>query len=66
MEGFAILEMMKELDAAGFTVTRILHDKDSTTLKNAMDVFYDVVESLCSSKYLHLNDCRLEKLLGKH
>lgn len=54
MEGFAILAMMKELAEAGFTVSKILHDKDSTTMKNVMDVFADVEEALCLSKYFFL------------
>jgi hypothetical protein len=53
MEGFAVLEMMKELKTAGFTVTTILHDKDSSTMRNVMDIFEDVEEALCLSKFVH-------------
>ena len=57
MEGFGVLEIMKELKAAGFTVTKVLHDKDSSTMKNVMEVFEDVQEALCISKYFQLFIC---------
>ena len=47
MEGFGVLEIMKELKNDGITVSNILHDKDSSTLKHAMEVFHDVTEELC-------------------
>jgi hypothetical protein len=50
MEGFAIEQIMKELRQSGFKVTTILHDKDSSTLRNVMDIFEDVQEALCLSK----------------
>jgi hypothetical protein len=51
MEGFGVLKIMKELKEAGFTVTKVLHDKDSSTMKNVLEVFQDVQESLCVEKY---------------
>jgi len=51
MEGFAIEQMMKELRAAGIKVSTILHDKDSSTLRNVMDIFEDVKEALCLGKF---------------
>ena len=53
MEGFGVLEIMKEIQAAGFKVTKVLHDKDSSTMKNVMEIFEDVQEALCISKYFH-------------
>jgi hypothetical protein len=50
MEGWGVQKIMEELQIKGFTVTKIIHDKDSSTMKNVMDVFEDVVESLCTSK----------------
>jgi hypothetical protein len=50
MEGFGVLEVMKELKKAGFTVTKLLHDKDSSAMKQVMEVFQDVQEALCLSK----------------
>jgi hypothetical protein len=51
MEGFGVQKIMTELKNAGIKVTRVLHDKDSSTMKNAMEVFQDVQESLCLSKF---------------
>src|SRR5437764_15010627 len=51
MEGIAVVEMMKELKQSGFKVTTILHDKNSSTMRNVMDIFQDVQETLCLSKF---------------
>lgn len=51
MEGFGILELMKELKNCGFTVHKVCHDKDASTLKHVKDVFEDVEEVLCTSKF---------------
>ena len=49
MEGWGVLQIMKQMSKLGYTVTHILHDKDSSTMKNVMQVFQDVQESLCYS-----------------
>lgn len=49
MEGYGVLELMKELKNWGFIVSRICHDNDASTLKHAKDVFEDVEEVLCTS-----------------
>ncbi len=59
MEGWGVVEIMKELEAKNIKVTKIIHDKDSSTMVNVMDVYQDVIESLClgnslnSLSYLH-------------
>ena len=50
MEGYGILAIMKELDNIGIKVTKIIHDKDASTMIQVMDVFEDVEECLCLSK----------------
>ena len=47
MEGHGVIQIMKSLKEKGYTVTKIIHDKDSSTLKNVMDVYQDVEEVLC-------------------
>jgi hypothetical protein len=47
MEGAGVMEIMTELDQMKFKVTRLLHDKDASTLLQVMDVFEDVEECLC-------------------
>jgi hypothetical protein len=47
MEGWGILEIMKELESHNIKVTKIIHDKDSSTMTNVMDVYEDVTEALC-------------------
>ena len=54
MEGFGVKKIMKELKEAGFKVTRLLHDKDSSTLNQTLEIFQDVHESLCLSKFFSL------------
>ena len=47
MEGYGVLKIMNELSFRGYKVTHVIHDKDSSTLRNVMDVFEDVNEVLC-------------------
>ena len=47
MEGWGVHLIMEEFKSYGFKVTRVLHDKDSSTMKNVMDVYEDVEEALC-------------------
>ncbi len=47
MEGWGILEIMKELESHNIKVIKIIHDKDSSTMTNVMDVYEDVTEALC-------------------
>jgi hypothetical protein len=49
MEGFGVKKIMEQLKEAKLTVTQIVHDKDASTMKQAMEVFEDVEESLCLS-----------------
>jgi hypothetical protein len=49
MEGWGVMKIMDELKFQGFHVTRILHDKDSSTMKQVMDAYQDVEEGLCLS-----------------
>jgi hypothetical protein len=49
MEGWGVLKIMENLKFKGINITRIVHDKDSSTIKNVMDVYQDVEESLCLS-----------------
>ena len=49
MEGFGVMKIMESLKGAGFTVTKVLHDKDASTMKNVQEVFQDVKEALCVS-----------------
>ena len=50
MKGVGVQRIMTELKESGFTVTKVLHDKDSSTMKQVMDVFEDAEEALCMSK----------------
>jgi hypothetical protein len=52
MEGWGVTLIMKELQQCGYKVTRVLHDKDSSTLRNVMNVYEDVEEALCFSTFL--------------
>ena len=52
MEGWAVVQIMKELKSSGIRVTHITHDKDASTFKNVLEVFEDVAESLCVSMFL--------------
>jgi hypothetical protein len=54
MEGVGVQNIMKDLKESGFQVTKVLHDKDSSTMKQVMDVFEDAEESLCLSKYHYI------------
>jgi hypothetical protein len=42
MEGWEILEIMKEMSKLKYIVTHILHDKDVSTMKNILQIFQDV------------------------
>lgn len=52
MEGYGILQLMKELKSYGFIVDKVCHDHDASTIKHVKDVFEDVEESLCTSNIL--------------
>jgi hypothetical protein len=54
MEGFGIKKMMEQFQFLDIKVTRVIHDKDSSTMKQVMDVYQDVEEALCLSKYFCL------------
>ena len=50
MEGFGVKQIMNELKDCGITVSKVLHDKDASTLRQVLDVFEDADEQLCVSK----------------
>lgn len=50
MEGWGVKLILEDLKFRGLRVTRILHDKDSSTMKQVMDAYQDVEEGLCLSK----------------
>lgn len=54
MEGYGVKEIVTELKSVGIIVSKVLHDKDASTLKQVVDVFEDAEEELCVSKYLSL------------
>ncbi len=47
MEGYGVVKIMESLKIKGYKVTKIIHDKDSSTLRNVMDIYEDVEEVLC-------------------
>lgn len=49
MEAWGVLQIMTEMKSLGYTVTHILHDKDSSAMKQVISVFQDVQENLCIS-----------------
>lgn len=49
MEGWGVLEIMKKLKTYGVNVTRVTHDKDSSTFNSVLSVFEDVAETYCTS-----------------
>lgn len=51
MEGFGILQLVQDLKDMGMNVTRLVHDKDASTMNQVIKVFEDVSEMLCTSKY---------------
>ena len=53
MEGFGVKQIMEELKSVGMTVSKVLHDKDASTLRQVVDVFEDAEEELCVSKYFY-------------
>ena len=53
MEGWGISEIMKELESQNIKATKIIHDKDSSTMANVMDVYEDVTEALCLGNKLN-------------
>lgn len=50
MEAFGILKLVEDLKELGMNVTRLVHDKDASTLNQVHKVFQDVTEALCTSK----------------
>ena len=50
MEGFGVKKLMEQLKRIGITVTKVLHDRDASTLKQVVDIFQDASESLCVGK----------------
>jgi putative NADH-flavin reductase len=49
MEGWGVMKIMEDLKNRGWKVTRVVHDKDSSTMRNVMVVYEDVQECLCLS-----------------
>jgi hypothetical protein len=49
MEGFGVKKVMEQLKSAQLKVTQVVHDKDSSTMKQVMTVYEDVEECLCLS-----------------
>jgi hypothetical protein len=47
MEGFGVQKIMEELKQEAITVSHIVHDKDSSTMRQVMSVYEDVEECLC-------------------
>lgn len=48
MEGFGVKKIIEQLKKEFVTVTEVVHDKDSSTMRQVMSVYEDVEESLCS------------------
>ena len=42
MEGHSVIQIMNSLKQKGYTVTKIIYDKDFSTLKNVIDVYQNV------------------------
>jgi hypothetical protein len=49
MEGWGVMQIMKELKQCGLKVKRLTHDKDASTFNNVLQVFEDVAENFCTS-----------------
>ena len=49
MVGFGVEKIMKILKERGLTVSHVVHDIDSSTMKQVMSVFEDAEEVLCLS-----------------
>ena len=47
MEGFGVQKIMEELKRNRITVSHIVHDKDSSTMRQVMTVYEDAEEVLC-------------------
>jgi hypothetical protein len=52
MEGFGVEKIMKKLQKSQIKVTQVVHDKDSSTMRQVMSVFEDVEECLCLSNFI--------------
>ena len=49
MEGFGVQKIMEEFKRENIKVSHIIHDKDSSTMRQVMSVYEDVEECLCLS-----------------
>ena len=49
---WGILETIKELKSQRIKITKIIHDKDSSTMANVMNVYEDVVICVKMPKFL--------------
>jgi hypothetical protein len=52
MEGWGVKQIMTDLQCHNFKVTRVVHDKDSSAMRQVMDVYHEAVEGLCLSEYI--------------
>ncbi len=52
MKGWEVNKMMNEFKFQNLKVTKIIHDKDSSTIINVMNVYVDVKETLCFSSII--------------
>ena len=55
MEGFGVSQMIEELSNQNIKITRIIHNKDSSTLNHVISVYQDVEEALCTSIFYYIN-----------
>lgn len=50
MEGWAAQEIAKELASIGFKVSKLVHDKDASSMKHFKEYYPDVKEEICSGR----------------
>jgi hypothetical protein len=51
MEGFGVKKIMEEMKSLDLKIKKVIHDKDSSTMNQVMNIFQDVEEALCLSKF---------------
>jgi hypothetical protein len=56
MEGFGVKKIMETLKRHDINVTQVVHDKDSSTLRQVMEVYEDVEEALCMCMFIFLSN----------
>jgi hypothetical protein len=54
MEGFGVKKIMEEMKNLDLKIKKVIHDKDSSTMTQVMDIFEDVMEVLCLSKFFFI------------